>query len=294
MFIQNLTDSIGNTPLLRLAKLFPDSTVYAKIEGVNPGGSIKDRAAFNMITQAIMRGELTSDKTILEATSGNMGIALAWLGASRGFKVAIVMSEAMSDERKKMLKALGAELILTPAAFGTAGAIAKAQEMLAANPKKYWFANQFNNPDNAAAYENIMGKELLADLPQIDFLVGGVATAGTMVGLGKYFKKNSPATEVVGVLPPAGFKIQGIQNHNEDFAAGLLDLGVIDKEIAVTIEEAYDFARRISREEGVFVGMSSGAALAAASKLTIPAGKNVVVILPDRGEKYLSTDLYQG
>jgi cysteine synthase len=292
MLYNHLTETIGNTPLIPLKKLFPNQNVYAKIEGVNPGGSVKDRAAKNMLDAAISRGELTPDKTILEATSGNMGIALAWIAASLGYKVAIVMSEAMSDERKKMLKALGAELILTDASTGTAGAIAKAEELLTANPEKYWFANQFNNPDNAAAYENTMGKELIADLSQIDFLVGGIATAGTMGGLGKFFKQHYPNTKTIGVLPPKGFVIQGIQNRNEDFAAGLLDMNVIDEEVAVDLAEAYDLARKISQIEGIFVGMSSGAALAAFSKITLPEGKNAVIILPDRGEKYLSTDLY--
>jgi len=221
--MKNLLQTIGNTPLIKLDKILSNKNVnlFAKLEGQNPGGSIKDRAALYMIEQAEKRGELKPGKIILEATSGNMGIALTMIGAQKGYEVHILMSEGMSEERKIMLRALGAKLILTDKTLGTEGAIAKAKELVKKSPFLYWFSNQFNNQDNVQAHYHGTASEILQEVPNIDYLIAGIGTSGTIIGIANRFKKDSPKTKIIGVLPPAGYKIQGIQNPKKDFSGDI-------------------------------------------------------------------------
>ncbi len=276
----NILQTIGNTPMVKLK-----NGLLVKMEGQNPGGSIKDRAALYMIEQAEKRGELKKGKIILEATSGNMGISLAMIGAQKGYKTYIVMSEAMSEERKTVIRALGADLVLTEGSLGTGGAIEKAREM--AKDNSYWFADQFNNEDNFLAYYHTLALEILRDYPGLRFFVAGMGTSGTLMGVAKRMKEDSPKTKIVAVVPPQGYKIQGVQNQKEDFSSGIYEDGLIDEQVHVSKEDAFSMARKIAREEGLFVGMSSGANIFVASKL-----EGAVTVIPDRGEKYLSTDLF--
>ncbi len=290
-----MLQAIGKTPMIRLEKIRASSgmNVFVKLEGNNPGGSIKDRAALYMIEQAELRGDLKKGKIILEATSGNMGISLAMIGSIKGYKVRIVMSSAMTEERKTMLRALGAELILTDRKLGTRGAIDRAWELFEESPRSYWFADQFNNQDNIRAHYNGISTEILDEVPDINCLVAGTGTSGTIVGIAERFRKDSPETRIVCVVPEAGYQIQGLQNPDEDFKGKIYREDVIDERILVSKTEAFAMAGRIAREEGLFVGMSSGAALSAAARISASGNPgNMVVILPDRGEKYLSTELY--
>ncbi|MBU2542416.1 cysteine synthase family protein [Patescibacteria group bacterium] len=291
----NLLQTIGNTPIIKLNKILDNKNVnlFAKLEGQNPGGSVKDRAALYMIEQAEKRGDLKPDNIILEATSGNMGIALAMIGAQKGYEVHIVMSEGMSEERKIMLRSLGAKLILTEKKFGTQGAITKAKELIKNSPSKYWFSNQFNNKDNVLAHYHGIAPEILQEISDIDYLIAGVGTSGTIIGIANKFKKDSPNTTITAVIPPAGYQIQGIQNPQEDFIGNIYNTDLIDEYFHVSKEDAFAMTRKIAQKEGLFLGMSSGAVLFAANEISRPLKNgNVVVIIPDRGEKYLSTKLF--
>lgn len=296
MIFNDLIQAIGHTPLVKLQRLNPNPNInfYVKLEGQNPGGSLKDRVAAYMIEQAEKRGELGPGKIILEATSGNMGIGLAMVGAHKGYDVHILMSEGMSEERRTMLKAFGAKLILSDKNLGTQGAVNIAKEMVASEPEKYWFSNQFNNPDNPLAHYHGLGKELLKELPQIDCLLMGSGTSGTMVGLTKRFRQDSPNTKLIAVFPPAGYKVQGMQNPEGDFVGAVYQPKITDERFDSTKEDANQTTCRAAREEGLFLGMSSGAVLHAAietaKKMT---SGNLVAVLPDRGEKYLSTELFE-
>jgi cysteine synthase len=293
--MQNLLQTIGNTPMIKLEKILENKKVnlFAKLEGQNPGGSIKDRVALYMMEEAEKKGELKKGKIILEATSGNMGISLAMIGAQKGYKVNIVMSEGMSEERKVMLRALGAKLILTDKKFGTEGAIAKAKELVKKSPSLYWFSNQFNNKDNVRAHYNGIAPEILKETSNIDYLIAGLGTSGTIAGIAKRFKKDSPKTKIIGVYPPAGYKIQGLQNQEEDFSGEIYDKSLIDERFYVSKDEAFKSAGEIAKKEGLFGGMSSGAVIFTAKKISKRLKRgNIVVIIPDRGEKYLSTELF--
>lgn len=294
--MKNILQTIGNTPMIKLRRIINNEKInlFAKLEGQNPSGSIKDRAALYMIEQAEKRGELKRGKIILEATSGNMGIALAMAGSQKGYEVHIVMSEGMSEERKIMLRALGAKLILTNKKFGTEGAIAKAKELVKSSPLLYWFSNQFNNQDNVLSHYHGIASEILREVSSIDYLVAGVGTSGTIIGIANRFKKDSPQTKIIGVFPPAGYKIQGLQNPQKDFSGEIYKGDLIDEHFHVSKEGAFAMTKKVAKEEGLFVGMSSGAAFSAASQIgeSLREG-NIVVIMPDRGEKYLSTELFK-
>lgn len=267
--------------------------LFAKLEGQNPGGSIKDRAALYMIEQAEKRNELDRNKTVIEATSGNMGIALALVGAQKGYSVHIVMSEGMSRERKIMLQALGAKLILTDERFGTAGAIDRAKEIVRRSPGKYWFADQFNNPDNVRAHYVGIAREMLREVKPIDVLVAGIGTGGTIVGISKRLREDSHRTRIVGVIPPKGFQIQGLQHPEKDFCGDIYDSDAVDELRCVSVEDTCATANKIATTEGLFVGMSSGAAVFAAMEVARSMKRgNIVTIIPDRGDKYLSTRLF--
>jgi len=307
------TLSIGGTPLVRLRKICGKggAEVYAKIEGRNPCYSVKCRIGAAMIWDAEERGVLKPGMEIIEPTSGNTGIALAYSAAARGYKVKIVMPDTMSIERRKILKAFGAELILTDGVKGMVGAIAEAESIAAGEPERYFMPQQFKNPANPAIHEKTTGPEIWEDTEgKIDCLVAGVGTGGTISGVSRYIKNTrGKAIESVAVEPAgspvitqalAGKELQPgphmIQGIGAGFIPDTLDISVIDRVERVTNEEAIDFARRLTREEGIFSGISCGAAVCAAARLAkLPdyEGKLIVVICPDSGERYMSTMLYE-
>jgi cysteine synthase B len=294
---QNILQAIGNTPLVRIGALNPNPrvTIYAKLEGFNPTGSIKDRIALKMIEQAEQEAKLVKGKTIIEPTSGNTGIGLAMIGAVKGYDVEIVMSSAVSVERQKMIKAFGATVTLTEASLGTDGAIRKAHELVRSNPGKYFMADQFSNEFNKMAHYRTTAEELWRDTHgQIDYFVSSLGTSGTIMGVGKYLKEKSSAIQIVEAHPVKGHYIQGLKNMAEAIVPAIYDPSKIDVSIMVESEAAFRLAREIVRKEGIFVGMSSGAGMYAALEVAKRAEKgNIVVIFPDRGEKYLSTDLFK-
>lgn len=296
MVYKNILETIGNTPLVRLNKLSPRTEVliYAKIEGVNPGGSIKDRIALKMIEQAEIEGALTKDKTIIEATSGNTGIALAMIGAVKGYSVEIVMSEAVSIERQRMIKAFGAKVILTPASKGTDGAILKVKELIKKYPNKYFTPDQFSNKYNKLAHYETTAAEIWAQTNgRIDYFVSAIGTSGTLMGVGTYLKKMDPNINIVSAEPTKGHYIQGLKNMSEALVPSIYNPDLIDEIIPIDTQKAFATAREIVKKEGIFVGMSSGASLLAAQTIAQKIKQGVVVtIFPDRGEKYLSTNLF--
>ena len=297
---------IGNTPLLRLEKtekrLSLSASLYAKIESLNPAGSVKDRAARAIICDAEARGRLKPGGTIIEPTSGNTGIGLAAVGVHRGYKVIVVMPDNMSVERQKLMRAYGAEVVLTPAANGMSGSIAKAKE-IAANTPNSFIPSQFDNPANAEAHYLTTGREIWNDMGgEVDIFVAGVGTGGTLTGSARYLKEMKPNVKVVAVEPdtsavlsgkPAG--AHGLSGIGAGFIPEVLDVSLIDEIMPISVDEAKKACRDLAAREGVLVGISSGAALAAAlklAKLEENAGKKIAVILPDGGERYLSTDLF--
>ncbi|VVB60601.1 Threonine synthase [uncultured archaeon] len=293
----SILSTIGNTPLAEFTKLNGDSNVriFGKLEGTNPGGSIKDRAAYYMIKKAEESGELTHDKVILEATSGNTGIALAMIGAAKGYKVKLIMPECISIERRRILEAFGARCILTPGCDNTDGAIRKAHELLQQEPHTYYMPNQFENENNVLAHYETTGPEILSQTQrEIDIFVAGMGTTGTLMGVGKYLKEQKPGVKIVGVEPTKGHAIQGLKNMEEAIVPRIYHPELLDEKITVTDDEAFEMARFLATKEGIFVGMSSGAAVAGALKVAkkISHG-NIVVILPDRGDRYLSTTLFR-
>jgi cysteine synthase len=296
MIYQNILEAIGHTPLVKINKLNPykNVNIYAKLEGQNPGGSIKDRIGLSMIEAAEESGELTKDKIILEPTSGNTGIGIALVAAVKGYKAVLTMSAGMSEERKKMLRSLGAELVETDPTKGTDGAIMKAQEMYKADSKKYWMPYQFSNPNNPLAHYRGTAEEIIKDLPKIDYFVAGLGTTGTLMGAGKRLKEYNPKIKIVGIEPQFEHKIAGLKNMKEAIVPQIYDETKLDKKIVVYNEQAYETARQLALQEGIFVGMSSGAAMFGALEFAKDLnGGNLVVIFPDRGEKYLSTVLFK-
>ena len=293
----NILEAIGNTPLIRINRLNPNPSVqiYAKLEGFNPTGSIKDRIALKMIEQAEQEGTLTHDKIIIEPTSGNTGIGLAMIGAIKGYRVQIVMSSAVSIERQKMIKGFGGEIILTDAELGTDGAIIKTRELLAENPDAYFNPNQFSNVYNKLAHYSTTAQEIWEQTGgQVTHMVSALGTSGTIMGIGMKLKAMNPEIKIIEAHPVKGHYIQGLKNMEEAIVPELYDVTKIDGSIMVETEEAYEMARKIVVEEGMFVGMSSGAAMVATLKtVETLSGGMVVVIFPDRGEKYLSTNLFK-
>ena len=299
--------TIGKTPLVRLNNVtqgIKAAHVLAKIEGRNPAYSVKCRIGANMVWDAEKRGALKPGGTIVEPTSGNTGIALAFVAAARGYRLILTMPETMSLERRAMLKAFGAELILTPGALGMPGAIAEAERLAAENPE-YFLPQQFNNPANPEIHRLTTGPEIYEDTDgQVDVLVAGVGTGGTITGISRFLKEDKGLNiQTVAVEPasspvlaggqPGKHKIQGI---GAGFIPKVLDLSLLDRIEHVTDEEAFDTARRLAKEEGIICGISCGAAATAALRLAFQeayAGKTIVVILPDSGERYLSTPLFQ-
>ncbi len=296
MIYNNIIETIGNTPVVKINKLNPNKNVeiYAKLEGQNPGGSVKDRIAVSMIEAAEKNGELTKDKIILEPTSGNTGIGLALMGVVKGYRVILTMSSGMSQERKKMLKALGAELIETDPEKGTDGAIMKAHKIYKENKDKYWMPNQFSNPNNPLAHFNNTAKEIIESIPDINVFVAGIGTSGTLMGISKRLKEYNKDIEIIGVEPQSKHKIAGLKNLKEAIVPEIFDEKRLTKKIVVYNEQAYETTRQLARQEGIFVGMSSGAAMYGAMEIAKKMKKGkLLVLLPDRGEKYLSTELFK-
>lgn len=292
----NILDQIGWTPLVPLHRIHsnPNVEILAKLEFFNPGGSVKDRAALGMIEEAEERGELTPDKMILEATSGNTGIGLSLVAAVKGYRVLLVMSEAVSEERKKILRALGAELEFTPERLSTDGAIEYVYSLARKEPERYWLADQFNNPANWRSHYLYTAREIWKDTDgRLDAVVASMGTSGTLMGLSRRFRELDPAVRIVGVEPYMGHKIQGLKNMKESYRPGIFEKKRADRIVNIDDEEAFETARMLARREGIFAGMSSGAAVAVALKLAkeMDSGR-IVVILPDGGDRYLSTPLF--
>ncbi|MDI6690068.1 MAG: cysteine synthase family protein [Actinomycetota bacterium] len=291
---RNVLELIGNTPVVRINRMNPNPkvTIYAKLEGFNPGGSVKDRIAKYMIEKAEETGELTKDKIIVEATSGNTGIGLAIVGRIKGYRVQIVMPESMSIERRKVLRAYGVELILTPGEAGVSGAYEEARRL--AKDPRYFMPDQFANPNNVLAHYETTGKEILEQVGQVDVFVAGIGTSGTIMGAGKRLRESNPRVKIIGVEPYRKSKIQGLKCLGEGFIPAIFNSEMIDDIAKVTDEDAFATARRLAKEEGLFVGMSSGAAMFEAMRQAEMMDDGVlVVIFPDCGEKYLSTELFE-
>jgi len=292
----SVIDSIGNTPLVELKNLNSNNRVrlMAKLEGSNPGGSVKDRAALYMVKKAIESGKLVPGKTILEPTSGNTGIALAMIGAALGYKVKLAMPECVSVERRRTIEAFGAEIELTAGYRSTDGAIIRAHKILEENPNQYFMPNQFDNENNVLAHYETTGPEILKQTKgEVDAFVAGMGTTGTLMGVSKYFRKQKPSVKIVGVEPTEKHCIQGLKNLHESIVPQIFKASALDEELTVTDDEAFETTRLLAMREGLFVGMSSGAAVAGALKYAkgMKSG-TLVVLLPDRGDRYLSTSLF--
>ena len=297
MIYDNILETIGNTPMIRINKMCPnkDVNIFAKVEGFNPTGSIKDRIAVAMIEQAEAEGKLYPGKTIIEPTSGNTGIGLAVIGAIKGYPVEIVMSSAVSEERRKIIRSYGGKVILTPGEEGTDGAIRLARKLVSENPDKYYMPDQFSNASNYMAHYKKTAIEIWQQSEgKVDYLVCSIGTSGTLMGLAKFLKIMNPAVKIVCAYPVKGHYIQGLKNMEEAIVPDIYNPDIIDCKEMIESEEAIETARQIIEKEGIFVGMSSGAAMLAAMRTAqkIDSG-NIVVVFPDRAEKYLSTKMFE-
>ena len=297
----NITELIGKTPMIKINKSTNanSATVYAKLEWYNIGGSVKDRMALYLLEKAEKLGKLNKDKIILEATSGNTGIALAMLAAIKDYRITLIMPESVSMERRKIIKAYGADLIISPKEKGTGGAIELKQKLLQENPEKYIEIDQFKDPANIQAHYETTGKEILEQVDgKVDIIVVGVGTAGTGVGISKRVKEFNPNIKVIGVTPKLGVSIQGLRNPEEPYPTQLFKKEYFDEIIEIEKEEMpkiFETARKIARKEGLLIGMSAAAIMYVALEKAEELGKRktIVTILPDNGNKYLSTDLFE-
>lgn len=303
MLYNNLLDTIGNTPVIKLNNIFDTDShaeLYVKLETFNPSGSVKDRAALGIIEHAEKSGLLKPGSTIIEPTSGNMGISLALIGSLKGYKTIIVMPDTMSIERRSILKALGAEIILTDGARGMKGAIKRAEFLTSKNPD-YFMPEQFSNPANTTMHYQTTGIEILKDLPDLNIFVAGVGSGGTLSGIGKRLKEHSSDIEIVAVEPTSSSVISGkkagrhqIQGIGAGFIPPNLDLSIIDRIITVSDEKAFEFTKLVSKKCGLFLGISSGANIAAAYEIAknMKKGEKILTVAFDTGDKYLSLNLY--
>lgn len=292
----NILQTIGNTPLVRINKLNPNKKVklYAKVERFNPGGSVKDRIGLSMIEAAEKSGELTKDKIILEPTSGNTGIGIAMVAVVKGYKCLFAMAESASLERRKILKALGADILLTDPEKGTDGAIEKAYTLVREQPEKYFMPDQFNNKNNWKAHYNTTAEEIWEQTKgRITMFVAGIGTSGTLMGVSKKLKEYNKDIKIIAAEPLLGHKLQGLKNMKEAYKPSIYDRKFLDEKVPVKDEVGFEMARKLAKEEGIFVGMSSGAALHVALEKIKKLDKGLVIVLfPDGGEKYLSTKLF--
>ena len=298
MYFKNAVDAIGHTPLVEMAQMSPNKKVkiLVKLEGQNLGGSasVKDRIANYMVQKAEQSGELTKDKIIIEATSGNTGIALAWLGHKKGYKVIIVMPDNMSQERQRLIKIFGGELILTKGDYGMDAAIDTVREMVSKD-KKYYMPDQFSNPANPLAHYETTGVEIINDFPydKIDVLIAGIGSGGTIVGVSRRLREKHPDIRVIGVAPPPGDSIQGLRCTSEGFVPPILDFSLITETNTVNSQQAVVATGELVGKEGIFAGLSSGAVVYQAIKVANEMDEgNIVVVLPDGGWKYLSLDFW--
>ncbi|MFQ3546755.1 MAG: cysteine synthase family protein [Termitinemataceae bacterium] len=296
----SILDAIGNTPLVEIKNLWNKEKtgvrILAKLEGSNPGGSVKDRPAYYMIKSAIESGELTKDKMILEPTSGNTGIGLAMIAAALGYKIKLIMPSCVSNERRAILLALGAELELTPGCDRTDGAIIRAQHIMEVFGDKYYMPNQFANDANWKAHYETTAPEILRDTKgAVDVFVAGMGTTGTLMGCARYFREHSPRTRVIGVEPTLNHRIQGLKNMSESLVPPIYKPELLDGKILCKDEDAFETVRDLAVVEGIFCGISSGAAFWGALQVAkdIPRGSTIVVLFPDRGDRYLSTEVYR-
>jgi cysteine synthase B len=293
----NLCAAIGNTPLVALEHLSPNPGVriLAKLEGGNPGGSVKDRPAWYMIKKAEESGDLVREKIILEPTSGNTGIALAMIAAARQYRIKLVMPACVSLERRQILEAYGAELVLSPPDEGTDGAIRLAHQIFQEDPECYYMPNQYANPNNVLAHYETTGPEIWQQTGgRIDAFVVGMGTSGTLMGAGAFLRERNPDVVVVGVEPVLGHKVQGLKNMQEAIVPDIYRPQALDRKLTVDDDEAFEMARQLALREGVLAGMSSGAAVAGAVRIAAELDHGVVVtLLPDRGDRYLSTTLFR-
>lgn len=301
MIVANdITELIGRTPMIKINRVTgpKDAVVYAKLEWYNIGGSVKDRMALYILELAEAAGKLSKEKTILEATSGNTGIALAMIAATKGYRVAIVLPESVSVERRKIIKAYGAELILSPGEKGTSGAIELKRRLLRENPDKYVDVDQFRDPANILAHYETTGREIWEQTRgKVDMVVVGIGTAGTGVGVSMRIKRYNPNVKIVGVTPKLGVSIQGLRNPREPYPTQLFRKRMFDEVVEISQEEVpktFDVAREVARKEGLFIGMSSAAIMYVALQKArmLGEGKVIVAVLPDNGMKYLSTPLF--
>ena len=296
----SLLSAIGNTPLVELQRIWDaDKTgvrILAKLEGSNPGGSVKDRPAYYMLKSAIESGELTKDKTILEPTSGNTGIGMAMIATAMGFRIKLTMPACVSEERRAILIALGAELELTPGCDKTDGAIRRAHHIMEMHGDQYYMPDQFSNPANWKAHYETTAPEVVRDTKgAVDAFVAGMGTTGTLMGCSRYFREHSSRTKVVGVEPTLNHRIQGLKNMQESIVPSIYEHALLDKKIVCEDDDAFETFREMALREGLFCGLSSGAALWGAIQVArdLPRGSTVVVIFADRGERYLSTEIFR-
>lgn len=292
----DILHAIGNTPLIGLKNIVinRELKIFGKFEGSNPGGSVKDRAALYMIMKAEESGELNKSKVIVEPTSGNTGIALAMIGAAKGYRVKLFMPGCVSRERQSILRALNAEVELTPSEMGTDGAIIEARKYVESHKEECFMPNQFDNPNNVLAHYETTGPEIYRQMHgEIDVFVAGIGTSGTLMGAGKYLKEKIPNIRIVAVEPVENHNIQGLKNMKESIVPKIYEPDLLDDKVYVNDDESFQMCRKLAISEGLFLGMSSGAAVAGAIKFLSKLKRaNAVVILPDRGDRYLSTALF--
>jgi S-sulfo-L-cysteine synthase (O-acetyl-L-serine-dependent) len=296
----SLLSAIGNTPLVELQRIWDaDKTgvrILAKLEGSNPGGSVKDRPAYYMLKNAVESGELTKGKTILEPTSGNTGIGMAMIATAMGFRIKLTMPACVSEERRAILIALGAELELTPGCDKTDGAIKRAHHIMEMHADQYYMPNQFENPANCTAHYETTAPEVMRDTGgAIDAFVAGMGTTGTLMGCSRYFKEQSRKIQVIGVEPTLNHRIQGLKNMQESIVPSIYNASLLDEKLVCEDDSAFEMFREMALREGLFCGLSSGAALWGAIQVArdLPRGSTVVAIFADRGERYLSTEIFR-
>jgi cysteine synthase B len=291
----NILDAIGNTPLVGLPQTSPNPNVkiYAKLEGQNPSGSVKDRIAKYMIERGEQDGSLTHDKTVLEPTSGNTGIALAMIGRVKGYQVMVVIPESVSEERSQLLRAYGAEVVYSEGLKGTNGSIAVAKQMVAEAPQRFFMPYQYGNDANPLAHYETTGPEIVRDLPDVDVFIAGLGTGGTLTGAGRYLKEYNPNIKVIATVPHPGDLVQGLRSLEEGFIPPVLDESVLDGRVVVDSRTAFAATKELMQKEGIFAGISCGAVIKTAQRVAsrMESGE-IVVILADGGWKYLSTALW--